>query len=138
ATSIDEAKDFFRRHKSWTLVVADYHQPDGNGWDLCSWIRDHAESTPFLLTSASPHCATLCAGADYLPKPFPPEKLESYVRSLPGGSGVRPAFGAGSGIAFIERIPTPDDSRPAYEPPFPPSPPRRVRSCRCHRPRHGP
>jgi DNA-binding response OmpR family regulator len=32
--------------------------------------------------SGSPHCATLCAGYDYLPKPFPIEKLEAYVRNV--------------------------------------------------------
>lgn len=81
--SLAEAKEFFYRRKTWTLVIADYHLPDGTGWDLCSWVRDQGIDTPVLLMSGSPHCATLCAGMDYFSKPFPLEKLESYIRMLP-------------------------------------------------------
>lgn len=80
--SLAEAKDFFRRRKSWTLVIADYHLPDGTGSELCSWVREQAEATPVLLMSGSPHCATLCAGTDYLSKPFPLEKLAAYMHTL--------------------------------------------------------
>jgi DNA-binding response OmpR family regulator len=79
-----EAKDFFSRRKTWALILAEYHLPDGTGWELCCWVRDQARTTPFLLMSGSPQCATLCAGADYLAKPFPLEELEGRVRALVG------------------------------------------------------
>lgn len=81
-STLAEAKEFFHRRKSWTLVVADYHLPDGNGWELCCWMREQQRTTPFLLMSGSPHCAAMCEGADFLPKPFPLEKLEAYVRTV--------------------------------------------------------
>ena len=82
STSIAEAKECFERRKSWTLVIADYHLPDGTGLELCCWVRDQVRPTPFLLMSGSAHCAVLCAGTDYLAKPFPLEELEMRVRAL--------------------------------------------------------
>ena len=82
--SLAEAKVFFHRRKTWTLVVADYHLPDGTGWELCCWIRDQANATPVLLMSGSAQAALLCAGTDYLAKPFPLETLEHRVRALLG------------------------------------------------------
>ena len=83
AENINEAKMVFQRRKFWTLVLCDYHLPDGLGWDLAAWVHEQSEKTPVLLMSGSPYCSTLCAGIDYLAKPFPPEKLEQYVRALP-------------------------------------------------------
>ena len=82
--SLAEAKTFFHRRKSWTLVVADYHLPDGTGRELCSWVRAQAHAAPVLLMSGSPQGAALCAGATYLAKPFRIEALESHVNALLG------------------------------------------------------
>ena len=81
-TTLAEAKELFHRRGTWTLVIADHHLPDGNGLELCCWMRDQRKTTPFLLMSGSPHGAALCEGADFLPKPFPLEKLEAYVRTV--------------------------------------------------------
>jgi DNA-binding response OmpR family regulator len=90
ATTLAEAKEFCDRRKHWTFVVADYHLPDGTGWELCCWLREWSETeTPFLLLSGNPNGATLCAGTDYLAKPFPPEALESRVRALLHRRGSR-------------------------------------------------
>lgn len=83
ADSLAEARELFQRRKFWTLVIADYHLADGNGWELCAWIREQNDATPVLLMSGSPYGSTLCAGTDYFAKPFPPEKLEDYLRKLP-------------------------------------------------------
>jgi DNA-binding response OmpR family regulator len=80
--SLAEAKDFFYRCKTWTLVIADYHLPDGNGAELCSWIQEQSQNTPFLLTSGSPHFSAFSTDIDFLAKPFPLEKLETYVRTI--------------------------------------------------------
>lgn len=87
--TLADAKTFFHRHKAWTLVVADYHLPDGTGLELCCWMRDQAaHAPPFLLMSGSMNCSALCAGVDFLAKPFRPEALETHVRTL---LGRRPA-----------------------------------------------
>jgi DNA-binding response OmpR family regulator len=82
STNLAEAKAYFHRRKSWTLVLADYHLPDGNGWELCCWVHEQVQGTPVLLMSGSAHASTLCAGTDYLPKPFRLEALEGRVREL--------------------------------------------------------
>lgn len=84
ARTFDEAKNYFHRRKCWSLVVADYHLPDGTGRELASWVRQQAQSIPVLLMSGSPQSATLCAGTDYLAKPFRLEALETHVRTLLG------------------------------------------------------
>jgi DNA-binding response OmpR family regulator len=82
AVSLAEVRDFFHRRKTWTLIIADYHLPDGSGAELCDLVRDEGSTTPVLLMSSSPHASTLCAGNDYLAKPFPIEKLEAYVQGV--------------------------------------------------------
>lgn len=81
-SSFSEMKGFFFRRKSWTLIIADYHLPDGTGAELSQWVRDQGSDTPVLLMTASPYAATLCAGNDYLEKPFPIERLEAYVHGI--------------------------------------------------------
>lgn len=89
STTLAEAKMLFHRCKTWSLVMADYHLPDGTGWELCCWVRDQARcAAPCLLMSGSPQGATLCAGADYLAKPFRLEALEQRVRLLLQRSGL--------------------------------------------------
>ena len=81
-SSFAEVKAYVHRRKNWTLVIADYHLPDATGAELCDWLQSEGCDAPVLLMSSSPHCATLCAGLNYLPKPFPIEKLEACVGTL--------------------------------------------------------
>jgi DNA-binding response OmpR family regulator len=81
-TSLAEAKIFFHRRKNWTLIISDYHLPDGTGAELCDWVREQGCDAPLLLTSGSPHFSALSGGIDFLAKPFPIEKLEAYVRGV--------------------------------------------------------
>ena len=67
--TLAEAKDVFQRRKNWTLVIADYHLPDGTGTELCLWIQQQSGDTPFLLMSGSPHFSALCEESDFLAKP---------------------------------------------------------------------
>jgi DNA-binding response OmpR family regulator len=83
AATVAEAKLLFPRHKTWMLVIADYHLPDGNGWEFCCWLRDQTASPPpCLLMSGHVHAEALCAGAAFLPKPFTVAELESRVEAL--------------------------------------------------------
>lgn len=85
SASLAEAKTFFHRRKSWTLVISDYHLPDGTGFELCCWISDQVRNAPpFLLMSGSSNCPPVCAGIDFLAKPFPLEALESRIHALLG------------------------------------------------------
>jgi DNA-binding response OmpR family regulator len=84
ATSIAEAKAFCHRRRNWTLVLADYHLPDGTGWELCCWMQEQPgwQSLPFVMMSGSINCSVLCKGAEYLAKPFRLDDLEVLVRGL--------------------------------------------------------
>ena len=81
AASLGAAKLSFATTKKWALVIADYHLPDGTGRDLAAWVRERSPGTRMLLMSGSTHVASLCDGEDFFAKPFPLEKLESYVGS---------------------------------------------------------
>lgn len=84
ATNLADAKAFCHRRLNWTLVIADYHLPDGTGWELCCWLREQPNTPvgPFLLMSGSMSCAGLSSEVDYLPKPFHLDELETRVRAL--------------------------------------------------------
>ncbi len=84
AATLLEARAFFQRHKSFSLVVSDYHLLDGTGAEFCWWLRDEMQSSPpFLLMSGSlPGTVTCPEGVDFLSKPFTLEDLESRVRTL--------------------------------------------------------
>ena len=82
AASLAEAKLFLHRRKNWTLIISDYHLPDGTGVEFFDWLREQGCESPVLLTSGSPHFSAFCGEIDFLPKPFALEKLEGYVREL--------------------------------------------------------
>lgn len=84
-SSLAEARTYYHRHKTWSLVISDYHLPDGTGFELCCWLREQTrEAPPFLLMSGSANCSALCPGVDFLAKPFPLDTLEARVRSVLG------------------------------------------------------
>lgn len=88
SATMAEARTFLHRRKAWTLVIADYHLPDGTGLELFWCVRDQAGvATPVLLMSGSAQAAALCAGIDYLAKPFSLADLERRVRLLLGQMG---------------------------------------------------
>ncbi len=85
AATVGEAKVYFQRHPRWTMVIADYHLPDGNGWDFCAWMREQSTAlapTPFLLMSGGAYATTICPELDFLAKPFRIDELERRVRTL--------------------------------------------------------
>lgn len=88
-STLAEARIFCHRHKTWALVISDYHLPDGTGWELCCWLREQiATPPPFLLMSGSVRGEALCTGLDFLAKPFLLEQLESRVRLLLNRGGA--------------------------------------------------
>ena len=81
AASLAAAKLSFATSKTWALIIADYHLPDGTGCDLVAWARERSPEIRVLLMSGSTHVASLCEGEDFFAKPFRLEKLEAFVGS---------------------------------------------------------
>jgi two-component system OmpR family response regulator len=73
--------------EDFDVVVLDLMLPDGNGLDLCRWIRaQHAGSAVIMLTAqgdAISRVLGLEMGADdYLGKPFEPRELVARIHAL--------------------------------------------------------
>jgi DNA-binding response OmpR family regulator len=86
ASTLAEAKIYFQRRPHWTMVIADYHLPDGDSAELCTWLRTQpgAASVPVLLMSGSPRAAALVPEIELLAKPFRIDELEERMRTLLG------------------------------------------------------
>jgi len=70
------------------LAVLDVHLPDGNGLDLCRWVRQHPScaGVPVLMLSAEQDVRTKVAGfdagaVDYITKPFHRAEVMARVRT---------------------------------------------------------
>lgn len=86
ARNCTEAKTFFGED-SFDLVILDVMLPDGNGLDLCSYIRSTSADVPILFLTACDEefqiVRGLDAGADdYVSKPFRLLELLSRIRAL--------------------------------------------------------
>lgn len=69
------------------MVILDLRLPDGNGYDVCSGMRDAGVKTPVLILSAETETdvkvKNLNAGADdYLTKPFSIEELLARIEAI--------------------------------------------------------
>lgn len=84
--TIEGAKaEFFR--DNFDLIILDVMLPDGNGFDMCSFIRSQNENVPILFLTACDDevqvVRGLDAGADdYVTKPFKLLELLSRIRAL--------------------------------------------------------
>ncbi|MBK5189033.1 MAG: response regulator transcription factor, partial [Gemmatimonadaceae bacterium] len=72
---------------TYDVIVLDVMLPDGNGFELCAWIRARGITTPILMLTArdavDDRVSGLEAGADdYLIKPFAFRELVARVRAL--------------------------------------------------------
>lgn len=86
AKNCAEAKDLFKE-ETFDLVILDVMLPDGNGLDLCSFIRSTDADVPILFLTACDEefqiVRGLDAGADdYVTKPFRLLELLSRIRAL--------------------------------------------------------
>lgn len=73
--------------ETYDLFLIDWKLPDGNGIDICKFIRKSNIKTPILILTAKSQIEDkvegLDAGADdYLTKPFEQEELLARVRAL--------------------------------------------------------
>jgi DNA-binding response OmpR family regulator len=83
ARSVAEAREIFSRQTLWTLVISDYHLPDGTGMEFKAWLEQQpGGAPPFLLMSGSVQGTAESLGLDFLAKPFALADLESRLRIL--------------------------------------------------------
>lgn len=82
ANTIAEAKAIFQQQKTWTLVISDYHLPDGNGWDFCCWVREQPRVSPPLILMSGEFSGEPPAGVEFLSKPFEIAELQAKVTGL--------------------------------------------------------
>ena len=86
AKNYTEAKALFKED-SFDLIILDVMLPDGNGLDLCGYIRSTGADVPILFLTACDEefqiVRGLDAGADdYVTKPFRLLELLSRIRAL--------------------------------------------------------
>jgi DNA-binding response OmpR family regulator len=79
ASTVADARSAYAGRAGWSLVIADHHLPDGNGMELCQWIRAQPDAPPCLLISGALHRTTQIKDIDFLPKPFSLAQLASRV-----------------------------------------------------------
>lgn len=81
--TVAAAQTAFSRYPGWTLVIADYHLPDGNGWQLCCWIRSQNRGAPpFLLISGAATAQSYSSAVPFLAKPFSVAELAARVNTI--------------------------------------------------------
>ncbi|MBR4286322.1 MAG: response regulator transcription factor, partial [Clostridia bacterium] len=86
AGTIEAAKASFLK-ESFNLIILDVMLPDGNGFDMCGFIREKNKDVPVLFLTACDDevqiVRGLDAGADdYVTKPFKLLELLSRIRAL--------------------------------------------------------
>ncbi len=86
AGTVKDAKESFLK-ESFNLIILDVMLPDGNGFDMCSFIREKNKDVPILFLTACDDevqvVRGLDAGADdYVTKPFKLLELLSRIRAL--------------------------------------------------------
>ena len=85
AANLQQSRRIFEQHMP-SLVLLDSDLPDGNGLDLCRWLRQNTNSIVFILSAKNTEkdiVQGLKAGADdYLTKPFGMQELLARVESL--------------------------------------------------------
>ena len=86
ATTIREAKQLVQ-NETFLIIVLDVSLPDGDGFELCDYIRHKNIITPILMltarTLAEDKIKGLEVGADdYITKPFDLDELLARIRSI--------------------------------------------------------
>lgn len=84
--------------KTFNLLLLDVTLPDGNGMDVCRFVRERGNRTPIIFLTAMDEEVHVIRGLDsgaddYITKPFKLGELCSRIRALLRRSGMRPADG---------------------------------------------
>lgn len=108
-TLVEECKKVFEK-ESFDLALLDVTLPDGNGYDVCKYIRERSEIPIIFLTAMDDEVNVVLGldiGADdYITKPFRVRELLSRIRAVIRRKG-KPSAGhllkSGSIILDIDR-----------------------------------
>ncbi|WP_282804327.1 response regulator transcription factor [Clostridium tetani] len=83
--SVEEAIDIFNKYK-FDLLILDVMLPDGNGYDVCKYVRKISEVPIIFLTACDDEVNIILGldiGADdYITKPFRVRELISRIKAI--------------------------------------------------------
>lgn len=82
------------QNHSYDLLLLDITLPDGNGLDVCDWVRKRGNQAPIIFLTAMDEEVNIIQGLDhggddYITKPFKLGELCSRIRALLRRSGIQ-------------------------------------------------
>ena len=82
------------QNHSYDLLLLDITLPDGNGLDVCAWVRKRGNQVPIIFLTAMDEEVNIIQGLDhggddYITKPFKLGELCSRIRALLRRSGIQ-------------------------------------------------
>ncbi|AJA49272.1 transcriptional regulatory protein WalR [Clostridium pasteurianum DSM 525 = ATCC 6013] len=84
-STVEGAVALFQNEK-FSLIILDINLPDGNGYDLCKYIRDKSDIPVLFLTALDEEVNIVLGleigGDDYITKPFGVKEFLSRIKAL--------------------------------------------------------
>ncbi len=95
------------KSKTYSLLLLDVTLPDGNGMDVCRFVRERGNRTPIIFLTAMDEEVNVIRGLDsgaddYITKPFKLGELCSRIRAQLRRSGISGARLLSSGPVSID------------------------------------
>ena len=85
AKTVEEGKNLFHQ-ELFDLILLDVNLPDGNGYELCTYIRTNSDVPIIFLTACDEEVNIVqgleMGGDDYITKPFRVRELLSRIKAL--------------------------------------------------------
>lgn len=84
-STVEGAKEIFEKEEL-QLIILDINLPDGNGYDLCKYIREKSDIPVMFLTALDEEVNIVLGleigGDDYITKPFGVKEFLSRIKAL--------------------------------------------------------
>lgn len=92
AQTVKKAYEYLRK-ETYSLLLLDVTLPDGNGMDVCGFVREQGSQVPIIFLTAMDEEVNVIRGLDsgaddYVTKPFKLGELCSRIRALLRRSGI--------------------------------------------------
>ncbi len=85
ASTFNEGKDLFE-NENFDLIILDVNLPDGNGYNLCKYIRTKKDTPVIFLTALDEEVNVVVGfemgGDDYITKPFRVKELLLRIKAI--------------------------------------------------------